>query len=146
MTEAEMLEMEKHWCENCCNFDKEHSLPDGYANCKVTNMLTFGQTCGKECKFFNVPAENVVVLPCKLGDKVYSIDYMIGDNGLKKHKPYELKVMMVTQKENGILINAKSEDYNRVKPYMDYEIGKLLFVGENAKEEAKKALQATGKL
>ena len=68
MTEQEMLEIEKHWCENCCNLDKEHSLPDGYANCKMTNMLTFGQTCGKECKFFNVPADNVVVLPCKVKD------------------------------------------------------------------------------
>ena len=73
MTEREMLEIEKYWCENCCNFDKEHCLPDGYANCKLTGTMTFSQECGKDCKCFNIPAENVVVPPCKVGDKVYSL-------------------------------------------------------------------------
>ncbi|MBE7032930.1 MAG: hypothetical protein E7406_01735 [Ruminococcaceae bacterium] len=75
MTELEMLEAEKYWCENCCNWDKENLLPDGYANCKVTGTLCFAQESGKECKCFNVPAENVIVLPCKVGDVVYVIRY-----------------------------------------------------------------------
>lgn len=57
MTEQEMLELEKYWCENCCNFDKENILPDSYSTCKATNMLTFCQCCGKDCKWFNAPAE-----------------------------------------------------------------------------------------
>lgn len=73
MTEQEMLEAEKHWCENCCNFDKEGMCHDGYSTCKVTNMLTYSECCGKECKFFDVPAENVIVPPCKVGDTVWCI-------------------------------------------------------------------------
>ena len=72
MTEQEMIELEKYWCENCCNFDKEHSLPDGYANCKASNMLTYSECCGKECKFFNVPADGIVVPP----NKVFDTDVM----------------------------------------------------------------------
>lgn len=74
MTELEMLESEKSWCENCCNWDKEHSLPDGYAECKLTGTLCFAQESGKECKCFNAPAENLIVLPCKVGQTVYVIE------------------------------------------------------------------------
>ena len=71
MTELEMLEAEKYWCENCCNWDKEHVQMDGYAKCKLTGTLCFCQESGKDCKCFNVPAENVIAPPCKVGDKVY---------------------------------------------------------------------------
>ena len=86
MTELEMLESEKYWCENCCNWDKEHSLPDGYAKCKLTGTLCFCQERGKECKCFNVPAENVVVPPCKVGQTVYWYDSAIHS------KPYPMTV------------------------------------------------------
>lgn len=69
-----MLEAEKYWCENCCNWDKEQVQMDGYANCKLTGTLAYSQESGKECKCFNMPAENVIVPPCKVGDKVYAVD------------------------------------------------------------------------
>lgn len=70
MTQFEMLEEEKYWCENCSNWDKEQVQMDGYAKCKLTGTLCFAQESGKECKFFNVSAENVIVSPCKVGDIV----------------------------------------------------------------------------
>ena len=73
MTESEMLEAEKYWCENCCNWDKEEVQMDAYSTCKLTGTRVFAQESGKECKCFNVPAENVIVPPCKVGDKVYVI-------------------------------------------------------------------------
>ena len=71
MSEFEMLEAEKYWCENCYNWDKEHVQMDGYAKCKLTGTLCFVQESGKECKCFNVPAENVIAPPCKVGDTAY---------------------------------------------------------------------------
>jgi len=73
VTELEILEAEKYWCENCCNWDKEHVLPDAQAKCKLTGVLCFAQESGKECKCFNVPAENVIVPPCKVGDVAYEV-------------------------------------------------------------------------
>ena len=72
MIQFEMLEEEKYWCENCSNWDKEQVQMDGYAKCKLTGTLCFAQESGKECKFFNVSAENVIVSPCKVGQTVYS--------------------------------------------------------------------------
>ena len=63
MTEREMLEDEKYWCENCCNWDKEKVQMDAYSTCKLTGTRVFAQESGKECKCFNVPAENVIVPP-----------------------------------------------------------------------------------
>lgn len=71
MTEQEMLETEKYWCENCCNWDKEQVRMDGYAKCKLTGTLCFAQESGKECRCFNVPAENVIAPPCRVGQTVY---------------------------------------------------------------------------
>ncbi len=131
MTEAEMLEAEKHWCENCCNFDKEHSLPDGYANCKVTNMLTFGQCCGKECKFFDKPAENVIALPnLKYRQTVYMI---------YKGKVHPLEVtsyMIRPEFDNLLQIHLYKNGFNGCCTADDF--GKTVFLSE---AEARKALQ-----
>lgn len=97
MTEFEMLEAEKYWCENCCNWDKEHVQMDGYAKCKLTGTLCFGQESGKDCKCFNVPAENVIVPPCKVGDVVYWLD-----NGkIKSDEVFEISIH-----SDGILIHT----------------------------------------
>jgi len=67
MTEEEMLEAESFWCENCCNFDKEHIGPDAMAPCKITNTLAYCEESGKDCPFFNVPAADVVkVVRCRV--------------------------------------------------------------------------------
>lgn len=71
MTEREMLEAEKHWCENCCNWDKKKVQMDACSTCKLTGTRVFAQESGKDCLCFNVPAENVLVPPCKVGAKVY---------------------------------------------------------------------------
>ena len=49
---------EYYWCEECCNFDRDHVGPDGYAKCRFTRLLTFGQTYGKDCRGWGRPAEN----------------------------------------------------------------------------------------
>lgn len=152
MTEAEMLEAEKNWCENCCNFDKEHSLPDGYANCKVTNTLTFGQTCGKECKFFNVPAGNVIVIPCMVGaDTVYvdckawrkAYSFVNYPHVFIKEKYYivaDVVAIIKTRKQTLVKLGT----YNKATFTREYErfpisaIGKTVFLSE---AEARKALQ-----
>lgn len=63
-------DLSKYRCENCCNFDKDNVLMDGHAKCKATKMLTHCDCVGKECRFFDVPVKNIVVLPCLPGDKV----------------------------------------------------------------------------
>lgn len=73
MTEREMIEIEKHWCENCCNWDKEKIQMDGYSECKLTGTSVFVQEYGGNCKCFNIPAENIIAPPCKVGDTVYII-------------------------------------------------------------------------
>ena len=59
MTEQEMLECEKYWCENCSNFDKDHIGPDACALCKITNILTYSEMYAKDCLCRNVAPEAV---------------------------------------------------------------------------------------
>ena len=97
MTEQEMLEAEKYWCENCCNWDKEEVQMDACSTCKLTGTRVFAQESGKECKCFNVPAENVIVPPCKVGDKVYWID----NEKIKSCEVFEISIH-----SDGILIHT----------------------------------------
>lgn len=57
-----LAKAELYWCEECCNYDKFHVGMDGYAPCRFTSLLTFGQTYGKDCRGFNRPAESFVEL------------------------------------------------------------------------------------
>lgn len=130
-----MLEAEKYWCENCCNWDKEHVLPDAYAKCKLTGTLCFAQESGKECKCFNVPAENVIAPPCKAGDTVHQICFgkLSEQKIIKQSKVTAIKI---TDKLT-ITLDYTTNLY-------DTDIGYWLFVGQNAKEEAEEALKGGG--
>ena len=132
MTEHEMLEAEKYWCENCCNWDKEEVQMDACSTCKLTGTRVFAQESGKECKCFNVPAENVIVPPCNVGDVVYQICFgkLTGQRIIKQSKVTAIKI---TDKLT-ITLDYTTNLY-------DTDIGYWLFVGENAREEAEQALK-----
>ena len=76
MTDRERLILEEpeKMCDYCCNFDKEHIGMDGTALCKLTMTLAYAEDYGGNCMFYNVPKEQIIVPPCKVGDKVYFID------------------------------------------------------------------------
>ena len=143
MTEQEMIELEKYWCENCCNFDRENVLPDGYSNCKASNMLTYSECSGKECKFFNVPAGNVVVLPCKLGDKVWYIStenpFVAFEKELKpREDPTPIAGILITA--DGVYVST--DNIGTVIDLCDKVNTDYAYLSE---AEADKALQVTDK-
>ena len=130
MTE-EMLEAEKYWCENCCNFDKEHISMDGTSICKLTNTLAYCQESGKNCKCFNVPVENVIVLP----DLKYKQTLYVIDNN--KIKPLEVSSYMIRPEFDNLLqIHLYKNGFNGCCTIND--IGKTVFL---TKEEAEQALR-----
>ncbi len=134
MTEKEMLELEKYWCENCCNFDKGHIQMDGSAKCKLTGTMVYCEESGKECKCFNVPAENVIVPPCKVGDTVYIVDETSNEEtGID-----EVKVTEICYNGVFVYFDIDKDTYK----YSVGQIGKTVFL---TKEEAEKALKGCGK-
>ena len=72
---------ERFWCENCCNFDKEHVCMDGTATCKLTDHITWCQSSGQNCVGFNVPPRLMQAFPVLPGDRV-----MLYENGLRLYK------------------------------------------------------------
>ena len=77
MTDRERLILEEpeKMCDYCCNFDKEHIGMDGTALCKLTMTLAYAEDYGGNCMFYNVPKEQIIVPPCKVGDMVYQVKY-----------------------------------------------------------------------
>ena len=69
-----ILEEPEKMCEYCCNFDKEHIGMDCTALCKLTMTLAYAEDYGGNCMFYNVPKEQIIVPPCKVGDTVYEIN------------------------------------------------------------------------
>lgn len=92
MTEQEMLELEKYWCENCCNFDKEHIQMDGQAKCKLTGTLAYCEESGKDCKCFNVPAEKGD-LEHVLMAVMHSVDKWLEGDELKHNEATRAAIM-----------------------------------------------------
>lgn len=139
MTEQEMLEAEKHWCENCCNFDKEGMCHDGYSTCKVTNMLTYSECCGKECKFFDVPAENVIVPPCRVGDVVYYVSDSPLNLSVQANTIYEADVSrIITTRYGTTLVIQIHNSYGCTEIPDVNDWGKTVFL---TKEEAEQNLK-----
>ena len=114
MTEREMLEAEKYWCENCCNWDKEEVQMDACSTCKLTGTRVFAQESGKECKCFNVPAENVIVTPC-----VAMVEQFIKggelDKRLAEHNGKYAVVYVDKSKWSCPLIDITEQHYNAEK-------------------------------
>lgn len=52
-----IVKAEDYWCEQCCNFDREHTDCGGMALCKFMNLQTYSECYGKNCIGFNVPPE-----------------------------------------------------------------------------------------
>lgn len=69
--DVSILEYPEKMCECCCNFDKEHIGMDCTALCKLTMTLAYAEDYGGNCMFYNVPKEQIIVPPCKVGDKLY---------------------------------------------------------------------------
>ena len=68
-----ILENPEKMCEYCCNFDKEHIGMDCTAFCKLTMTLAYAEDYGGNCMFYNVPKEQIILPPCKVGQTVYII-------------------------------------------------------------------------
>ncbi len=134
MTEHEMLEAEKYWCENCCNWDKEEVQMDACSTCKLTGTRVFAQESGKKCKCFNVPAENVPVLPYKVGDTVWAI---IGDR-VRECQIHHYKIFSETQ----VICFEEKAYRGRHYEWSEGYVGVTLF---KTKEEALSKLQASYK-
>ena len=136
MTENEMLEAEKYWCENCCNWDKGQVQIDGCANCKLTGTIAYAQESGKECKFFNVPSENVIVPPCKPGDKLFIVDY-------SKKIVLDCDVLQIntTRYETRVWLNNPKCRL----PFRSFSIDEFGEKVYPTKEEAEKALKGGGR-
>ena len=126
-----MLEAEKYWCENCCNWDKEEVQMDACANCKLTGTRVFAQESGKECKCFNVPTDRIIILPDL---KHKQILYVI-DN--KKIRPLEVSSYQIRPEFDNLLqIHLYKNGFNGCCTIND--IGKTVFL---TKEEAEQALK-----
>ena len=133
MTELEMMEAEKYWCENCCNWDKEHVQMDGYAKCKLTGTLCFCQESGKECKSFNVPAENVIAPPCKVGDTAH---FLIEDEvACKKYISTEPIVDVCTK---GFYTSGHDDSDENGDLWLWSDVGRIVYF---SKEEAEAKLK-----
>ena len=135
MTEHEMLEAEKYWHENCCNWDKDFPSTDGYARCKLTGTLAFAQESGKECKCFNVPAENVIVPPfkVKVGDTAYFVieDTVIGKNYISPEKVVDICT-------KGFYTSGHADSDENGDLWLWADVGKMVFFSE---AEAKEVLK-----
>lgn len=60
-------------CESCCNFDSEHVDMGGNAFCKAIGIDTYSENYAGDCIAYNVTKEQIVVLPCAVGDTVWMV-------------------------------------------------------------------------
>ena len=137
-----ILESPEKMCEYCCNFDKEHIGMDCTALCKLTMTLAYAEDYGGNCMFYNVPKEQIIIPPCKVGDKVYRV---MADKRIKQ--PYQYKVigfwysadetcnnLHLVRYVNGVFESSMSVPFS--------EFNRILFL---TKEEAEKALAERNK-
>ena len=129
MRDKSTLEYEEKMCVHCCNFDKEHIGMDGTAFCKLTMTLAYAEEYGGNCMFYNVPKEQIIVPPCKVGDTVWFIRKDI------KSEIVETNVEKVVLKHGGLYIKLGC---NSMYETTCNSIGKSIFL---TKEEAEQALK-----
>lgn len=141
-----ILEEPEKMCEYCCNFDREHIGMDCTALCKLTMTLAYAEDYGGNCMFYNVPKEQIIVPPCKVGDMVY---YII-NNTIQ-----ELKVSVINIHENNYIV-AKAiclDEFDMCdcncdctkktcSVWVDYKsLGKTVFLTKEEAEEKLKELK-----
>jgi hypothetical protein len=105
------------------------------ALCKLTMTLAYAEDYGGNCMFYNVPKEQIIVPPCKVGDTMYVVSrYYTSEWGI-----YECKVDSLTTYKNHTFMELVSVKYYGFHWGLETSfIGKTVFL---AKEEAEKALK-----
>lgn len=68
-----LVEIPEIFCETCCNYDRENMDMGGNTSCKAIGVHTYSENYAGDCRAYNVPKEQIVVLPCNVGDKVFRI-------------------------------------------------------------------------
>lgn len=133
MTERDksILEYSEKMCEYCCNFDKEHIGMDCMALCKLTMTLAYAEDYGGNCMFYNVPKEQIIVPPCKVGDIVY-LFYPV------RKGIYEAVVDEISLSQKSKFIVTRDLYFNRRQAIFFEQLGKTVFL---TKEDAEKALK-----
>ena len=131
MKDKFMLEESEKMCEYCCNFDKEHIGMDCTALCKLTMTHAYAEDYGGDCMFYNVPKEQIIVLPCKVGDSCYPLWHF-------GNKPIvERKISRITYSARNIIIGYYENDGQYRPPLRTRVLGEDIFL---TREEAEKAL------
>ena len=129
-----MLECSEKMCEYCCNFDKEHIGMDCTALCKLTMTLAYAEDYGGNCMFYNVPKEQIIVPPCKVGDYIYyPLHY--GDNSCVAI--FEVDKIVINGETLVFILDPESDMPMPCWFSMD-DFGKTVFL---TKEEAEQALK-----
>jgi hypothetical protein len=126
-----ILEEPEKMCESCCNFDKEHLGMDGTALCQLTMTLAYAEDYGGNCMFYNVPKEQIIIPPCKVGDTVYRIAHNKDHSEYKVADLWEVTEIVIYADEIGIIDD--SDNY-----FTNANIGKTVFL---TKEEAEQELE-----
>lgn len=131
-----ILEDPEKMCEYCCNFDKEHIGMDCTALCKLTMTLAYAEDYGGNCMFYNVPKEQIIVPPCKVGDTVWVISHWY-----KYTKPeIESRKILSVQ----IYKNGNIQYHYKDGCFWKEFIGKTVFLTKEGAEEKLKELGKNG--
>lgn len=130
-----ILEEPEKMCEYCCNFDKEHIGMDCTALCKLTMTLAYAEDYGGNCMFYNVPKEQIIVPPCKVGDVVYDICTIFDESTLKPKTIIKPRIIDFVSKV-GFIIESKGLVIG------EKDFGNTIFL---TKEEAEAELEKRGK-
>lgn len=136
-----ILECSEKMCEHCCNFDKEHIGMDGMALCQLTMTLAYAEDYGGNCMFYNVPKEQIIVPPCKVGQWVYVPWHWEGQQAVAMVKVEEIN-FYDSQMNYMFFIDMESDDESFNQAFGGWKIGKS--IGETvflSREEAEKALK-----
>ena len=132
-----ILECSEKMCEYCCNFDKEHIGMDCTALCKLTMTLAYAEDYGGNCMFYNVPKEQIIVPPCKVGDTMYYLTTVDTEKELNVTDIFCGTVQTVGFDGKNIWVSVKYKN-GLYYSHTAKDFGKTVFL---TKEEAEKALK-----
>ena len=131
-----ILEEPEKMCEYCCNFDKEHIGMDCTALCKLTMTLAYAEDYGGNCMFYNVPKEQIIVPPCKVGDTLYYPWIYGGTSGIALLEVSCIKIYV--QGRCLVSYNDVESDMPMPSRFTIEDFGKTVFL---TKEEAEEKLR-----
>ena len=109
---------------------------DGTALCKLTMTLAHAEDYGGNCMFYNVPKEQIIVPPCKVGDMFYIVkSYTNSYLEIVSREVVSTLVKEILINKNGISIATEEAEYNAE------DIGALIFLTKEEAEEAEAELR-----